>query len=207
MLTGIPLVRSVIAACVAVGGAALCARTAAAGEAGPDPAGAGLLRLRGVVLSPAGSYAGGSVSGGGYGEISGELYLAPAWSAEIALAAPADVHTTQYDLHASPQTLTVKRSFGAADTARVYVGVGVDYTALSLVDVQRYRGIQVSGGSFGWVSQTGLDVSMGPHWAVNADLRYLGDLRTNATQGNLHVRPDTLNPFLIGGGISYRFGR
>lgn len=170
------------------------------------------VRLRGVYL-----YTGNIDNFGdhlekrAYPELSGEVFITPRWSAELALT----VSTTYrlgnpqagFDLGGiglAPQTWTVKYNFAPRETFRPYLGFGAHYTGVSRHYNDRVVGISSS--SAGWVAQAGFDARLSQHWYLNTDVRYLGDLEPYDLIGGSRELQYKIDPFLFGVGIGFRFG-
>ncbi|ALG72488.1 membrane protein [Azospirillum thiophilum] len=114
-----------------------------------------------------------------------------------------------------PPTLTVQYHFMPKERISPYVGAGINYTlfynedaannpnpaGLSITDVE-YKN------RFGWALQAGVDVALTGNWSLNVDVKKIF-LKTDVTatvNGALPVTSKvTLDPWLVGVGIGYRF--
>jgi outer membrane protein len=112
-----------------------------------------------------------------------------------------------------PPTLTAKWNFNPDGTFRPYVGLGVNLTLISNVDlgVPAVAGVQstripldLSSSSFGIAAQAGFDVKVADHWFVNADVKYV-QLEADVKAGGAKLTKVKLDPWLLGAGIGYRF--
>ncbi len=104
-----------------------------------------------------------------------------------------------------PPTLTLQyhQAFGAF---KPYVGVGLNYTVVLDSDATAaIGGIDKWDDSFGVALQFGFDYAIDDHWSVNLDVKKLFlnmDARVTAARTKASV---DLDPWIIGGGIGYRF--
>jgi outer membrane protein len=107
-----------------------------------------------------------------------------------------------------PPVLTVKYDFLPNQDLQPYVGVGVNLTLISDVNlaVPGVGHLTLNSSSVGPALQAGLDYKIAEHWYLNGDLKWfkLGsevDLTGTGKVSTVHI-----DPFLIGIGIGYRFG-
>ncbi len=112
-----------------------------------------------------------------------------------------------------PPTLTAKWNFIPDGTFRPYVGLGVNLTLISSVDlgVPAVAGVQstripldLSSSSFGVAAQAGFDVKVADHYFINVDVKYV-QLEADVKAGGAKVTKVKLDPWLLGAGIGYRF--
>jgi outer membrane protein len=151
-----------------------------------------------------------NLAGNFYPELSGEWFLLPGWSTELAIALPTDFNLSDGPtIRLMPNTWTVKYEIPSAQPAvHPYVGFGLDYSRLSLNTHNLLDHDSIDSSSIGWVAQAGADAQVAPSWFVNLDLRYLGDLEPRSLQGPSHEYMGTrykIDPFLVGLGVSYLF--
>jgi outer membrane protein len=169
------------------------------------------VRVRAVYLNPNRPVTlSDNLAGNFYPELSGEWFLLPAWSTELAIALPTDFNLSDgTTIRMMPNTWTVKYEIPAAQPAvHPYVGFGLDYTRLSLNTHDPLDHDSIDSSSIGWVAQAGADARLAQSWFVNLDLRYLGDLEPRSFQGPSHEYLGTkykIDPFLLGVGVSYLF--
>ena len=101
-----------------------------------------------------------------------------------------------------PPTLTAQYHFATSPDFDPYVGIGVNYTRLSSVDLP--SGFSVDKNSFGLAYQVGFDVKLTSSTTLNFDVKKIKiqtDVKANGAKvGTLHV-----DPLLFGIGIGYRF--
>lgn len=102
-----------------------------------------------------------------------------------------------------PPTLTAQYHFTNLGAIRPYVGLGVNYTNISSVDILD-GAVNLKRNSFGLAAQIGADFPMGGGWLLNVDVKkvqigtkvYIGDVE----QGSFKV-----DPLLISVGFGKRF--
>jgi outer membrane protein len=151
-----------------------------------------------------------NLAGNFYPELSGEWFLLPGWSTELAIALPTHFNLSDGPtIRMMPNTWTVKYEIpGGQPAVHPYVGFGLDYSRLSLNTHELLDHDSIDNSSVGWVAQAGADAQVAPSWFVNLDLRYLGDLEPRSLQGPSHEYLGTrykIDPFLLGVGVSYLF--
>jgi outer membrane protein len=114
-----------------------------------------------------------------------------------------------------PPTLTLQYHFTDFGRFQPYVGLGVNYT---MFFGQQPAGMPTAGGlavtdltihnSVGGVAQIGFDYMIDQHWGINFDVKKLLLRPTYDAMVN-HLIPVSgtaaLDPWLFGGGITYRF--
>jgi len=153
-----------------------------------------------------------------------EYFFTPNWSSELvltypqkqtvtveksALGGPTEIGTFKH----LPPTLTVKYNFIPGGVVRPYVGIGINLTLISDVNLAVPTvppiPLKLDSTSVGFAGQAGLDWQLAPHWYANADVKWvqLGtDVKTVASDGTqTKVSHATLNPWLLGIGFGYRF--
>jgi outer membrane protein len=105
-----------------------------------------------------------------------------------------------------PPTLTVQYYplGGTAALVQPYVGVGINYTRFSSEKLD-IEGIDLDlDSSWGAAGQVGVDVLIDGNWALNAAAWYL-DIDTDASLNGTQVGTVKIDPWVVMGGISYRF--
>ena len=146
--------------------------------------------------------------------ISSELVLTYPQSQDVTVNTPVGPVAVGSFKHLPP-TLTVKYNFMPDQAFRPYVGVGVNLTLFSDVNlaVPAVAGVQstpipldLSSSSFGFAGQAGLDWKMVDHWFLNADVKYVQlstDVKVKATGAK--ITKVSADPWLFGIGVGYRF--
>lgn len=107
-----------------------------------------------------------------------------------------------------PPTLTVQYHFQPEAKFRPYVGVGINYTRISSVNlnVPGVGALDLENDSIGGALQAGFDVMLDQHWSFNMDIKkvWIGsDVTLKATGAK--VSSVGVDPVLIGIGVGYRF--
>ena len=103
-----------------------------------------------------------------------------------------------------PPTLTLQYHPFPKAQIRPYVGAGVNYTFFYDVDAPTGLSIDYDNKP-GLALQAGVDIPVGNGWLVNLDVKKLF-LETDVTINGGAIRADLdIDPWIIGGGIGYRF--
>lgn len=104
-----------------------------------------------------------------------------------------------------PPTLTLQ---GHLPLGRVkpYLGAGVNFTLITDTDlnVPGVGKLELEDYSFGFAAQAGVDVQVLGPWYANVDVKYV-TIRTDVKAGGTKVSEVRVDPWLIGGGVGYRF--
>ena len=104
-----------------------------------------------------------------------------------------------------PPTLTAQWHFLPDGPVNPYVGLGLNFTAISSVTSSTANQIGLSSSSVGLAGQFGVDIKLAPQWSLNLDAKYVmmqTDVNLNGTKvDTLHI-----DPWLLGVGVGYRFG-
>jgi len=142
-----------------------------------------------------------------------EYRFTPNWSTELVLTYPQSQTVTVGGAPIGsfkhlPPVLTAKYNFLPNADFQPYVGVGVNLTLISNVNlaVPGVGKLDLSSSSVGPAAQIGFDYKVADHWYVNADVKWakLGsdvDLVGVGKVSTVHI-----DPFLFGVGLGYRFG-
>ncbi|MFW6346933.1 MAG: OmpW/AlkL family protein [Halomonas sp.] len=134
-----------------------------------------------------------------------ELLAALPFEHDISLTA-ADGNTIPASTEHLPPTLTVQYYplGGTAASVQPYLGVGVNYTRFSDETIG-IEGAELSlDDSWGAAGQVGVDLLINDNWALNAAAWYL-DIDTDASLGGEPIGTVEIDPWVVMGGISYRF--
>jgi len=151
-------------------------------------------------------------------EIDFSYFFTPNLSAELILTYPQshDVTVTSTALKVSgynigsfkelPPTLTAQWHFLPGQMVNPYVGVGLNLTLLSSVNlnVPTVGALTLDSSSVGIAGQVGVDIKVAPQWYVNVDVKYVGissDVKFNGTK----ISTVNVNPMLYGVGVGYTF--
>ena len=100
-----------------------------------------------------------------------------------------------------PPTLTVQYHFSPEAQLSPYVGVGVNYTKISSVDL---GGIGLDGSSTGLALQAGVDFKLSKNWSLNVDVKKVG-IQSDVYAGGAKISKVKIDPILFGVGVGYRF--
>ncbi len=147
-----------------------------------------------------------------------EYFFTPHWSSELVLTypqtqtvtveksvlgGPTNIGTFKH----LPPTLTAKYNFMPDATIRPYVGVGINVTFISDVNlyVPSVGPLTLDSTSVGPAVQAGLDFKLAGHWFANADVKW-AQIRSDVKYNGAKVTQVRIDPFLIGVGVGYRFG-
>jgi outer membrane protein len=106
-----------------------------------------------------------------------------------------------------PPTLTAQYHFTNFGAFQPYVGAGVNYTIFYNQDATGAATDLKVKNAFGVALQAGFDYMIDDHWGANVDVKKIF-LRPDfeATVGGADVKGTAkLDPWLIGGGVTYRF--
>ena len=109
---------------------------------------------------------------------------------------------------ALPPTLTLQYHFIPDGTFRPYLGVGVNLTLISSVDINvpGVGALDLNSSSVGLAGQGGFDVRLGEKLFLNGDVKYMAlrsDVKLSAN--GQKVSAVKLDPWLFGVGLGYRF--
>ncbi|AWK88896.1 OmpW/AlkL family protein [Azospirillum thermophilum] len=114
-----------------------------------------------------------------------------------------------------PPTLTVQYHFMPKERISPYVGAGVNYTLFyneDAANTNNPNNLRITSTNyknrFGFALQAGVDVALTGNWSLNVDVKKIF-LKTDVTasvNGAIPVTSKvTLDPWLVGVGIGYRF--
>jgi len=106
-----------------------------------------------------------------------------------------------------PPVLSLQYHFAPEATIRPYIGLGANLTLISSVKlaVPGVGALDLENYSVGVSGQGGVDVKIGPKLYLNADVKYVTLASDVFLKGGAKVSAVTLNPWLIGAGLAYRF--
>jgi outer membrane protein len=179
------------------------------------------VRLRGVYLDPAQkSDAIGALSvpqdaihinGKWLPDVDFEYFFTPNWSAELVLTYPQSQTVTVEGNSIGtfkhlPPVLTAKYNFLPKEDFQPYLGVGVNLTIISDVNlgVPKVGQLTLNSTSVGAAVQAGFDYKLGDQWYLNADVKWF-TLGSDVDLAGNRVTTVHIDPFLFGVGVGYRF--
>lgn len=107
-----------------------------------------------------------------------------------------------------PPTLTLQYHFTPDAQFSPYVGAGLNYSMFyGEDDAAGFNDLDVDGG-VGYALQAGADYWINDNWGLNLDVKYIDlnvDVSVNSGATALSAGNVDLNPWIVGGGVSYRF--
>jgi outer membrane protein len=186
----------------------------AAWLAGPAVAqdGPWLVRLRAVQLTMAN---GNSTPVAGLGandktiaELDVTYFWTPNWAAELVLTVPqrqivrADAGDLGGFTHLPP-TLTLQYHITGLEGFKPYLGLGVNYTKITGVNVADGQ-YTLDNSSTGGAAQVGVDFPLDKKWSLNVDLKKVY-IRTDVYDAGVNVGKLKLDPTMFAVGLGYRF--
>lgn len=135
-------------------------------------------------------------------------FFSPNIAAELILTYP-QKHTVYLDgadigsFKHLPPTLSAQYHFAPKADVRPYLGVGVNYTNLSKVNLLAGKG-GLEHSSFGLALQAGVDFVIDKNWSVNLDIKKV-QIRSDVLVAGAKASAVKVDPVLLGVGVGYRF--
>ncbi|WP_204886503.1 OmpW/AlkL family protein [Parvibaculum sedimenti] len=102
-----------------------------------------------------------------------------------------------------PPTLTVQYHFMPKAQFSPYVGAGLNYTFFYNVDSGDFSSVKYDN-HVGYALQAGVDYALGGNWSLNADVKKIF-LKTDAHVSGVGTVGTTIDPWIVGLGVGYRF--
>lgn len=102
-----------------------------------------------------------------------------------------------------PPTLLAQYHFTGLQGYRPYVGLGINYTDISKVNILN-GGATLDTDSWGGALQAGVDIPLDKNWSINLDVKKVY-IRTHVYAAGVNAGTLKLDPLLAGVGIGYRF--
>jgi len=173
-------------------------------------AGDWLVRVRAVNVDPKNSsspVAGVGVSSKTIPEVDISYFFTPNIAAELVLTYPQEHDVTLNGaklgtLKELPPTLLVQYHFAPGSGFNPYVGVGINHTLFSSVDIP---GFSVSSSSTGGALQIGADIPLGSSMSLNFDVKKIYMKTDVSTAAGAKLTTLDINPVLIGVGLGWKF--
>jgi outer membrane protein len=135
-------------------------------------------------------------------------FFTPNWAAELVLTYP-QKHTVTLDgasigtFKHLPPTLTAQYHFLPGATINPYLGVGVNYTLISKVNLLNgAAGLEHD--SIGLALQAGADYRIDDRWSINFDVKKV-QIRSDVNIAGARASRVKVDPLLLGVGVGYRF--
>ena len=141
-------------------------------------------------------------------EVDISYYFTPNWSAELILTYP-QKHDVMLDganigtFKHLPPTLTAQYHFLPDAQFSPYLGVGVNYTRISNVNLLN-GAADLEKDSFGFAVQAGVDFKLDKNWSLNLDVKKV-QIRSDVSIGGAKISAVKVDPWLVGVGVGYRF--
>ena len=141
-------------------------------------------------------------------EVDISYYFTPNWSAELILTYP-QKHDVMLDgknigtFKHLPPTLTAQYHFLPDAQFSPYLGVGVNYTRISNVNLLN-GAADLEKDSFGFAVQAGVDFKLDKNWSLNLDVKKV-QIRSDVISGGAKISAVKVDPWLVGVGVGYRF--
>lgn len=180
--------------------------------------GAWLVRGRAVSIEPANKSSGSplpadaiSVSSKVIPEADISYFFTPNIAAELILTYPQKHNVSVSGLGTVgsfkqlPPTLTAQYHFLPEGRFSPYVGVGVNYTRITDVDLSAVSPTAtLSNSSTGLALQLGANINLDKSWSLNLDVKKI-QLRTDLSIDGDKISTIKVDPWLFGVGVGYRF--
>jgi len=142
------------------------------------------------------------------GELDITYFLTQNWATELILTVPqrqlvtVNGTTSLGSFNHLPPTLSLQYHFTDLPGYKPYMGLGVNYTKISGVDLSGYT---LDSSSTGASAQLGVDIPLDKKWSLNIDVKKVyikSDVYSNV---GTNLGTLKLDPTLFGVGIGYRF--
>lgn len=167
------------------------------------------LQLRGLYYAPLNQHRplNVDVDGGLAGELAGEYFIVPRWSAELSIASPVsfDQRGAPGSVRVMTETLTGKYYFPQTTVAGLtpYIGAGLYNASASRSGTA--PNVSFGGSGVNVVFQAGLNYAVTDNVFVSADVRYLNDLEPTLFVSGTNSGHVGIDPFVFGIGVGVRF--
>ncbi len=102
-----------------------------------------------------------------------------------------------------PSTLLMQYHFTDLDGYKPYLGVGINYTKISRVDILN-GGVTLDSHSWGSAFQAGVDIPLDRSWSLNFDVKKIY-IKSDVYAGGSSTGTLRLNPLAASIGIGYRY--
>lgn len=106
-----------------------------------------------------------------------------------------------------PPVVSLQYHFTDLGAFKPYVGVGLNVTLFSSVNLPAPGGVQLSikKRSYGLAGQIGVDYAIDKQWSLNLDVKKVKLDTTLYGNGTLNLGKITVDPLLVGIGVGYKF--
>ncbi len=135
-------------------------------------------------------------------------FFSPNFAAELVLTYPQkhDVYLDGNNIGTFkhlPPTLSAQYHFAPTASINPYLGLGVNYTNISKVNLLAGSG-DLEKSSFGVSLQAGVDFKIDKNWSINLDVKKV-QIRSDVSISGSKVSEVKVDPVLVGLGVGYRF--
>lgn len=131
--------------------------------------------------------------------IAAELILTYPQKHDVRSSVAGDLGTLKH----LPPTLLAQYHFTNFGSFKPYVGVGINYTNFSGVDLLG-GAADVKRNSWGGALQVGVDIPLNKQWSLNLDVKKVF-IKTDVSLKGQDIGTFKVDPVLIGVGVGYRF--
>ena len=145
-------------------------------------------------------------------EVDFTYFISPNLAAELILTVP-QKHDVLVNggkvgtLKHLPPVVSLQYHFTDLGAFKPYVGVGLNVTLFSSVNLPAPGGVQLSikKRSYGLAGQIGVDYAIDKQWSLNLDVKKVKLDTTLYGNGTLNLGKVKVDPVLVGVGIGYKF--
>jgi outer membrane protein len=147
-------------------------------------------------------------------EVDISYFFTPNWAAELVLTVPQKHEVTVEDggtvtrlgtFKHLPPTLSLQYHFSPGAAVQPYVGVGVNYTKFSSVNLSSGgTPLRMENDSFGLAFGAGVDFPITKDMSFNLDIKKL-QIRSDVMAGGSKISEVKADPLLIGIGLGWKF--
>ncbi len=102
-----------------------------------------------------------------------------------------------------PSTVLLQYHFTDLEGYKPYLGIGLNYTRISSVNIQN-GGVTLDSHSWGGALQAGVDIPLDKNWSLNFDVKKI-QIRTDVYSGATNTGTLKLDPLAASIGIGYRY--
>ena len=141
-------------------------------------------------------------------EVDVTYFFTPNIAAELILTVPQEQKVysngTQIGTFKNlPPTLLAQYHFTGLPGYKPYVGVGINYTDISKVNILG-GAAKLDGDSWGGALQAGVDIPLDKNWSINLDVKKIY-IKSDVYVGGVNKGALSLDPVVVSAGVGYRF--
>lgn len=147
-------------------------------------------------------------------EVDISYFFTPNWAAELVLTVPQKHEVTIEDGGSTtrlgtfkhlPPTLSLQYHFSPGAAVQPYVGIGVNYTKFSSVNLSvGGTPLSMENDSFGLAIGAGVDFPISKDMSINLDVKKL-QIRSDVMAGGSKISEVKADPLLLGVGVGWKF--